>query len=358
MKIIASADLHLSMKENNGSTAIDGFNTRLHDKLNALSQPIQYAIDTKADMYISLGDEFDSLNPPEPLRLKFIEALSPLFEADIPLIIIMGNHVYNATYYNLQSEERLLNLLGTKKMLIVSEPMLFEQYEIPFTFIPWSYINNSRTLLNSNTNRIIFHHMPIVGASLTDYEFLSKDGFTPDDLKKQLAWFGGHYHKHQLKDNYCYVGSLVKQDFGERNQEKGFLDINISEEIEYDFIEIKDRDFLQFDFTEPDDVIDYFSSINDIEGAVIKITMTGSNSWLYKINKQQIIKILQDKGAIRVLPPEMNTEGETRKKAVRVSDRSPFSDNIREYCKQKKKDNFEPIMQSILTEINNSEPQL
>ena len=116
------ADFHLSLRETHAITTEEG-NSRLQDKLRLISESVQYAITNKADMYISAGDEFDSLNPPELLRYKFIEVMAPLFEAGIPWRLIMGNHVYNATYYNMMSEEKLLKLLGKTEFRNVDKNM-------------------------------------------------------------------------------------------------------------------------------------------------------------------------------------------------------------------------------------------
>ena len=52
MKIIAVADFHLTLRETHGITTSDG-STRLQDKLDLISQSVKYAVDNKADLYIS-----------------------------------------------------------------------------------------------------------------------------------------------------------------------------------------------------------------------------------------------------------------------------------------------------------------
>ena len=75
MRIIVVSDLHLTLKENYGVVSEEGLNSRVFDKLNALSYSVDYAIKNKADLFIDTGDTFDILNPPEILRYKFIEAV-------------------------------------------------------------------------------------------------------------------------------------------------------------------------------------------------------------------------------------------------------------------------------------------
>jgi len=355
MKIILVSDLHLTLKESLGVTTSDGLNSRVHDKLKALSTAVNYAIENKANRFISLGDDFDALNPPEILRLKFIEALSPLFEANIPITIVMGNHVYNANYFNLQSEATILKLLRSNMMEIISE-IKVEDKELPIAFIPWVRIEEAKAFLKANPNRIIFHHLPIRGAILNNYEYLSKEGLSQDSFENQIALFGGHYHKHQIDNNSCYVGSLVKQDFGERGEKKGFCVLNsIDSSLDLEFIEIKDREFIQFDFSEPNDPIGYIEQLSNLNEAVVKTTFTGSNTWLYKINKSQYLYVLESKNALRVLQPEYSTIEEGSQKANAENSRKPFEDSINKYCQQKNKKVYEPLMLSILNEVTTAE---
>jgi len=363
MRIIASGDYHLSLREPYGIMRAEGINTRLQDKLDAISQIVDYAVKNKADLFITVGDEMDQLNPPEILRYKFIEVMSPLFHAGIPWRLIMGNHTYNNIYYNFQGEEKLLTLIGQTDFKIISEPTI-EDFKgeplkdtrdskgIPLSYLPWCYIKDAETFLKANPNRIVFGHLPIKGALLNDYEVRSKEGL--NNISNQRFIFMGHYHKYQSSNNWCYVGSPIRCDFSERNQEKGFLDIQVETNgLDYTFIEIKDRDFLQLEFSEPSDPMEYINNMTDIDGAIVKVKLSGTNPWIYSVNKTEVVKTLELKKALKVLSPEIEVL-ENKKKKFTMSKDSTFSDNIHTYCKEKKRLEVEDQMQEMLSDTVNN----
>ena len=357
MKIIVAADFHLSLRETHAITTEEG-NSRLQDKLKLIAESVQYAIDNKADMYISAGDEFDSLNPPELLRYKFIEVMAPLFEAGIPWRLIMGNHVYNATYYNMMSEEKLLKLLGKKEFQIISE-LSTEQFRgHDLGYVPWTRIKEAEEFLSKNKNLVLFGHIAILGAVLNDYEIKSKDGIQSSSFRNHRAGFFGHYHKPQMSGNFGYVGSIARQDFSERNQEKGFIEYNSQSGSAQDhqFIKVNDRPFTQFEFSEPDDPIEFIES-QSLNGDIVKVILTGTNKWLYSVNKSELAAKTLQAGALKIMPPELNSLEETQLKFTYSKD-SSFQENISDYCKRKKREDCEPLMQSILQEVIEAEREL
>lgn len=360
LKIIVSSDFHLSLRETHAITTEEG-NSRLQDKLKLISESVHYAITNKADMYISAGDEFDSLNPPELLRYKFIEVMAPLFEAGIPWRLIMGNHVYNATYYNMMSEEKLLKLLGKTEFQIVSKLATEDFMGHLLGYIPWVRVKDAEEFLTKNNNMVIIGHMPIIGALLNDYEVRSKDGINSASFNKQRAGFFGHYHKPQMSGAFGYVGSIARQDFSERDQEKGFIQYTSSSSIGSDnhdiqFIKVNDRPFTQYEFSEPDDPIEFIEQLK-LNGNIVKVKLSGTDKWLYSINKAELTAKLVQAGALKVMPPELYPLEAEQVKFTYSKD-SSFQSNITDYCKRKKRTDCEPLMQEILTEVVNAEKEL
>lgn len=357
MKIIIASDFHLSLRETHAITTEEG-NSRLQDKLKLISESVQYAITNKADMYISAGDEFDYLNPPELLRYKFIEVMAPLFEAGIPWRLIMGNHVYNATYYNMMSEEKLLKLLGKQEFQIVSELSTEDFKDVPLSYIPWVRAPEAVEFLKANPTRYVFGHIAIEGAVLNDYEITSKSGIPITSLQDQHMCLFGHFHKHQLhSDVYGYVGSIARQDFSERDQAKGFIELQIdSTGHQTVFIEVHDRPFTQYEFSEPDDPIEFAEQLK-LNGDIVKVKLTGTDKWLYSVNKTELTAKLVQAGALKVMPPELLSLEESQVKFTYSKD-SSFQSNITDYCKRKKRVDCEPLMQDILTEVTNAQQEL
>jgi len=357
LKIVVTADFHLSLRETHAITTEEG-NSRLQDKLKLISESVEYAITNKADMYISAGDEFDSLNPPEILRYKFIEVMAPLFEAGIPWRLIMGNHVYNATYYNLMSEEKLLKLLNKTEFHIVSEISTEQFRGHELGYIPWTRVKEAQEFLSKTKDLVLVGHMPILGALLNDYEIRSKEGLQSSSFMGHRAGFFGHYHKPQMEGVFGYVGSIARQDFSERDQEKGFIVYNSNSQSDHNvqFIKVNDRPFTQYEFSEGDDPVEFAEQLN-LNGDIVKVKLTGTDKWLYSINKIELSTKLVQAGALKVMPPELISLEEEQVKFTYSKD-SSFQSNITDYCKRKKREDCESLMQNILTEVINSQKEL
>ena len=65
----------------------------------------------------------------------------------------------------------------------------------------------------------------------------------PDEFSLILS---GHYHKHQQKDKLVYVGAPYQHDFGERDNQPGFVVLHIEEDKHNGNIDV-DAEFVELD---------------------------------------------------------------------------------------------------------------
>ena len=65
---------------------------RKKDFLNSFDTVIEYALEKKPDLFLHSGDLFDGLNPRNPVRAHVMEAFRKLYDKQIPIFIISGNH--------------------------------------------------------------------------------------------------------------------------------------------------------------------------------------------------------------------------------------------------------------------------
>lgn len=65
---------------------------RKKDFLNAFDAVMAYALEKKPDILIHSGDLFDGLNPRNPVRAHVMETFRKLYDNQIPIYIISGNH--------------------------------------------------------------------------------------------------------------------------------------------------------------------------------------------------------------------------------------------------------------------------
>jgi DNA repair exonuclease SbcCD nuclease subunit len=65
---------------------------RKRDFLKSFDTVIEYALEKKPDLFLHSGDLFDGLNPRNPVRAHVMEAFRKLYDNQIPIFIISGNH--------------------------------------------------------------------------------------------------------------------------------------------------------------------------------------------------------------------------------------------------------------------------
>ena len=91
MKLLHLADTHLGYTTYRKITE-EGINQRELDIYHAFTQCIDYALKEKPDLILHAGDLFDSVRPTNRAISIAMEQLLRLQQANIPLVIISGNH--------------------------------------------------------------------------------------------------------------------------------------------------------------------------------------------------------------------------------------------------------------------------
>lgn len=97
MRLLHAADFHLGLKTHGKFDSATGLNTRLLSTKHCVEASVDHAIENDVDAYLFAGDAFHTKNPsPTQIRL-LINALKPLVEENIPVIMITGNHDHPVT---------------------------------------------------------------------------------------------------------------------------------------------------------------------------------------------------------------------------------------------------------------------
>ncbi len=266
-KSVLIADLHLKDFESIGGLDRLGFSLRTTDKLNSLMKSVAYAIAHKVDSFIVLGDLFDGTRFSEELRALVSSILSNLIKDNIQVLIVGGNHDTNDNFsYNLDSESNLCdNIIAAKNYSIY-----LNDQKLWLRFIA-SGLESEIDKITSKS--ILFSHLQLIGAKF-DNERLSDKFISIESLQKFEAVFTGHFHKRQRINNCRYIGALCRNNFGEKDNESGFLylelgDGRVSKE---EYIPIEDRVFESYEVfvSSEKDMYDYIDSLN-IENKIIKI---------------------------------------------------------------------------------------
>ena len=260
MRLIHTADWHLGRR----FRGID----RTPEIASALDQLLKQAITLEVDAVLIAGDIFDVPNPPayaERIAYKFFCGLQ---EAGIPAIAIAGNH---DSASRTDSIAQLLAHVGVRalgkprraadggtiilntnsgKLCVGAMPFASEQRLLDadafwhkddanrrssYRKLIADLFENLTSDFRDNTVNILMGHLSVDGARLAKSEapYYTRDKYlvSPQILPPEAQYIAlGHIHIHQriAKNSTAYYsGSLIQLDFGEAEQEKGFVLIEL-----------------------------------------------------------------------------------------------------------------------------------
>jgi exonuclease SbcD len=152
-----------------------------------------------------------------------------------------------------------------------------EELEVDFTVLLGHYHVEGSQLSAFNRNQ----YLPS--------EFSFSREMIPDGV--DLALFG-HIHLHQqVTEKIVYVGSVERIDWGEREEEKGFISVN-TDEKSWEFVKLRTRPMVkvELDLTSSknptDDIIAGLP--DDIEGALLRLFLKGPEGLRTKINERKV----------------------------------------------------------------------
>lgn len=325
IKFIHTADIHFGMENYGRVDAKTGIHSRLLDFEKVLHFCVDRAIEENVDFFLFAGDAYKTPNPTPTHQRLFTNCLLRLYQAKIPIVMVVGNHDNPLSFGKAHALE-IFGQIPLEGFHVISNPELFilqtKSGPVQIIGIPWP-TKNTVSLNNNSIN----------GAELTKYissgvkdivkDLASKlDSFVPAILVGHLTiatgifsgsekkavygtdpLFGaedlaidpldyvalGHLHRYQnLNENshipVVYSGSLERIDFGERKEEKGFcivtIDKNLSskQKTSIEFIKTPVRPFVQVEvylddknfLTYTEQIVDEISKY-EIKDAILKI---------------------------------------------------------------------------------------
>lgn len=246
-----------------------GFNTRFQDFVKSLSRSIDRAIAEPVDLVLFGGDAFPDATPAPYIQQAFAREFYRLVGANIPLVLLVGNHDRHAQGQGGASLSiyRSLGVPGTiVGDTIDTHRITTASGDIQIVTLPWidrstlltreisaslSILEVNQLLLDKLQPRIegeirrldpalptiVLAHLMADNATLGAEKLLAVGrGFTiplsflTRDCFDYVAL--GHVHRHQNlnKTNdppVVYPGSIERVDFSEEKEDKGFVMVTI-----------------------------------------------------------------------------------------------------------------------------------
>ena len=223
MKSIITSDQHWhSFKEFDRLTDEGkSYRLSLYEKSHEFIR--QYCQKNGITSWIDAGDIFHSR---ESISLPVLDAIGRQLNHSksigIDMIFLMGNHDTHNKSGNITS----LNVLSQYGAVITKRCISkLNSIDSPLVhFIPWDesiqFVNSINE--NEKTSLVVSHRM-LKGAKSNNIILDGESLEGLDDSKFDCALIG-HVHEYQkIQDKVYYIGSLISNNFNDKNQDKGFL---------------------------------------------------------------------------------------------------------------------------------------
>lgn len=290
IRFVHTADVHYGVENYGKIDPETGIHSRLIDFHQAFNRVIDYAIAEKVDFFLFAGDAYKTAHPTPTQQRLLMQSFLRLYEANIPVVIIVGNHD-NATSFGKAHALDIFKQLPLEGFHVLARPghFVLETRNGPCTIIgiPWpsrahitlqrvtnherdlditehlssliaDLINEYAQEIDPTIPAVLGAHLTVESGIFSGSEKKAIYGKDPVFLISQLAQpcFDyvalGHLHRYQNlnPDGYpavVYSGSTERIDFGERKEEKGFCLVEIPEKgkARHTFIRIATRPFIQ-----------------------------------------------------------------------------------------------------------------
>lgn len=288
MRILHFSDTHLGFNDLEIVNEY-GINQREADFYDAFTQVIDAIVEAKPDYVIHTGDLFHRPHPSNRAISFCLAQLKRLSVAQIPTIIIAGNHSTPRT----RSTSPILAALRTLDHI---HPVFEEAYEkvifdnINFHCIPHindevsnlTAIEECEASIDADKRNIMMLHCS-VGAQFMMEEYGERVyPHNKESLFERMDYVAlGHWHgfgsvgKHP---NVYYAGSSERTSSGDARNDKGYALITLGERLEVMFhpITLRPSHRLRVDAQTSADIFDELRSRGaslDVEGALLSITL-------------------------------------------------------------------------------------
>ena len=322
LQLLHLADIHFGMENYGRLDPATGLNGRLLDFTGSVHTAIDYALEHGVHLAIFAGDIYKHRDPDPSWQRAFAGCVRRLAEADVPVVILVGNHDQPNTVGKAHAVE-IFDTLGLPRVTVIGRPELHrietaagtvqvagfpymtrsfmlsrEQYKE--LSIPDAHrlmvqqadeiLRDFARQLDPSLPAVLTLHGSVANATLSSEQsimMVGHDPVLPLSSLNQPAWDYvalGHIHRHQdlnrgQQPPVVYAGSIERIDFGEEKEDKGFVWAQIDKgSTAFTFMPVPARRFvtLRLDARDGDPVelLDDELENTDIEDAIVRVIVT------------------------------------------------------------------------------------
>jgi len=366
LRIAHIADTHIGM-ENYGRINPDtGLNQRLHDFLRSLDEAIEGAITAQVNVVVFAGDIYKTRDPTPTHQREFAKRIQRLASQGIQTVLVAGNHdvpmsagratsvdIFRALEVPSVTVARSVgtHVIHTRagpvqivafpwavRSLVLAQP---EYKNCTIAELNQAMIELTRDRLAAEVQKldptlpsIVVGHAHLFGARIGAERLLTMGG----DPMYDLATFDlpgidyvalGHIHKHQVlhyaSPAVVYAGSIDRVDFGEQDEAKGWVYVEIGEKghAEWDFRSVHARPFVTIEARVESDnaTLDVVRAIarqaGQLQDAVVRLRIDAPPERASELREDEIRQQL--KAAYYVAPIERTNRSRVRSRWAGVS---------------------------------------
>ncbi len=264
-RILHFADAHIDIATYGRRDPQTGLPVRVMDFLRALDTIVDTAIAEQVDLVLFAGDAFKDRAPAPTYLREWARRIKRLSDARIPTVLVVGNHDLSPSLGRAHALE-VFATLGTPYVRVVDRPVLLgpdDLFGAPVYLLGIPWLTRARVVaaldlpphtrdwleavelrlrrlieqwladLPDDLPAVLAAHASVQGARLGTERHLAldEDFRLPRDVLQhpRLDYVAlGHIHKHQVLNPdahppIVYAGSIERVDFGEAQEEKGFV---------------------------------------------------------------------------------------------------------------------------------------
>jgi exonuclease SbcD len=319
--VLHFADIHIGMENYGHLDSSTGINSRVLDFLHRFDEVIDYGLAHEVDLVIFAGDAFKTRDPSPTLQREFARRVKRFVDADVPIVMLVGNHDLPAMEKKASSIDIYrtlgvpnvivgwsedLHVVDTKRgrvqVVTIPYPMVsrllsyserksksIDDLDKELREIVGESIRALAARLDPALPSILVGHFSVHGAVVGSERtmMVGRDVMMVKSVltEEQVDYVAlGHIHTHQdLNENrypaVVYPGSLERIDFNEEKVVKGFCWVELEREhTKWRFVPVNARQFLTIpiDVREEDDpmlAVQAHITQSDIKDKVVRVLL-------------------------------------------------------------------------------------
>ncbi|HST05559.1 MAG TPA: exonuclease SbcCD subunit D [Chloroflexia bacterium] len=349
LRILHLADIHLGMENYGRIDPATGLSSRLGDFLKTLNMALDWALENDVHLVLIAGDIFKNRDPTPTVQREFAKCIHKLSAAGLPVFILTGNHDMPNALQRANTVE-IYSTLAIPGVVVAQKPGVHIVHtkagDVQIVALPWlsrsylmskgdfrnlnpddlnrelldlieTFVDTSAANIDPSMPAVLTAHASVQGAVFSTERdiMLGQDIVLPRSTIANPAFdyvAMGHIHKYQVlsggRPPIVYPGSLERIDFGEQNDKKGFVSVEIGtpdssgvRPVHHEFHEVPARRFLTIKVDAASDfptetVLQRIEENEDsIRDAVVRLVIETTPEHLRDLRQDEIRRVLNSK---------------------------------------------------------------